>query len=347
MTVPGMRSLPPGPETPAADQTAACLVAAAVWSPSVHNTQPWWFSTDGRELILYADSGRQLMVADPSGREMLISCGAALFTARLALRSLGWIPRTAVLPDPADPLLIARLSWRQRAAPARYELRLFDQVLQRRTHRGGFDRLPIAPDLLRALQAGAIRDGAELRIITDGAGRAFLAAMTQTAEQTLRLSGPHVSELAAWTSPPGSPRPDGLPATSYPAHPTHMIPDFPSRDFAHGSGWGTLPSSAGTAAHSPGVICLLTTPGDGPADWVNAGQALQRTALTAAAWGVATAIHSQPFELKWLRQLIRGHVRDRSHPQLLLRLGTVTQTAISVRRPPASVLRSTTAVRHP
>jgi hypothetical protein len=347
MTVPGMLSLPPRPAAPVADQTAAHLVAAAVWSPSVHNTQPWWFSTDGRELILYADSGRQLMVADPSGREMLISCGAALFTARLALRSLGWIPRTAVLPDPADPLVIARLSWRQRAVPASYELRLFDQVLQRRTHRGGFDRLPIAPELLRALQAGATRDGAELRIITNEVGRAFLAAMVQTAEQTLRLSDPHVSELAAWTSPPGSPRPDGVPATSYPAHPTRMIPDFPSRDFAHGNGWGIPPSSAYPAAHSPGVICLLTTPGDGPADWVNAGQALQRTALTAAAWGVATAVHSQPLELPWLRQLIHSHVRDRSHPQLLLRLGTVTQTAISVRRPPTSVLRFMTAMPQP
>jgi hypothetical protein len=337
MTVPGMLSLPPRPAAPVADQTAAHLVAAAVWSPSVHNTQPWWFSTDGRELILYADSGRQLMVADPSGREMLISCGAALFTARLALRSLGWIPRTAVLPDPADPLVIARLSWRQRAVPASYELRLFDQVLQRRTHRGGFDRLPIAPELLRVLQAGATRDGAELRIITNEVG----------AEQTLRLSDPHVSELAAWTSPPGSPRPDGVPATSYPAHPTRMIPDFPSRDFAHGNGWGIPPSSAYPAAHSPGVICLLTTPGDGPADWVNAGQALQRTALTAAAWGVATAVHSQPLELPWLRQLIHSHVRDRSHPQLLLRLGTVTQTAISVRRPPTSVLRFMTAMPQP
>jgi hypothetical protein len=58
-------------------------------------------------------------------------------------------------------------------------------------------------------------------------------------------------------------------------------------------------------------------------------------------------VHSQPLELPWLRQLIHSHVRDRSHPQLLLRLGTVTQTAISVRRPPTSVLRFMTPMPQP
>jgi hypothetical protein len=89
-----------GPQPLTAEAIAAYVVAAAVWAPSVHNTQPWWFGAGGQEIGLYADAGRQLMVADPRGREMMISCGAALFTARLALRSLGYIPETSVLPDP-------------------------------------------------------------------------------------------------------------------------------------------------------------------------------------------------------------------------------------------------------
>jgi nitroreductase len=321
-----------------ADQTAACLVAAAVWAPSVHNTQPWWFTADGRELSLYADVGRQLAEADPSGREMLISCGAALFTARLALRSLGWIPQATALPDRADPLLVARVSWQQRAEPATYEMRLFDQVLRRRTHRGGFDPVPLAPEFLAVLQAGARRDHAELRIIPGAAGRAFLGATVQNAEQALQVSSRHVQELAAWTSPPGSTRADGLPATAYPARPTRTIPDFPSRDFAHGHGWGLPRSSADSAARSPGVVCLLTTPADEPADWVNAGQALQRILLTSAASGVAAALHSQPLELAWLRQLVHTRITDGSYPQLLIRLGTVIQTSSTVRRPADTVL---------
>jgi nitroreductase len=319
-------------------EIAAHVVASAVWAPSVHNTQPWLFGTDGQELSLYADGGRQLMVADPRGRQMLISCGAALFTARLALRSAGRIPQVRILPDPADPLLIARLSWPGRAAPAGYERQLSDQVLRRRTHRGGFDPLPLAPAFLAVLQAGARRDGAQLHIVTDEAARATLAATVQTAEQTLRLDSLRAQEMAAWVSPPASPRRDGVPATSYPARPAQTFPDFPGRDFARGRGWGLSPTSADPAARSAGVICLLTTADDRPADWVNAGQALQRILLTAAAYGVAGALHSQPLELSWLRESIRAQLSDGSYPQLLLRLGTVIQTAASVRRPYASVL---------
>ena len=49
-----------------------------MWAPSVHNTQPWWFSADGQEISLHADAGRQLLAADPRGREMMISYGAAV-----------------------------------------------------------------------------------------------------------------------------------------------------------------------------------------------------------------------------------------------------------------------------
>jgi hypothetical protein len=331
-------SVQAGPEALAAHETAAHVVAAAVWAPSVHNTQPWLFGTDGRELSLYADGGRRLRAADPYGREMLISCGAALFTARLALRSAGRIPQARILPDPADPLLVARLTWPRREAPAHYELRLFDQVLRRRTHRGGFDPLPLAPGLLEVLQAGARRDGVELHVITDDAKRASLAATVQTAEQTVRLDSLRVQETAAWVSPPGSLRRDGLPSTSYPARPVRTVPDFPGRDFAHGRGWGLPRTSANAGARFAGVVCLLTTAGDCPADWVNAGQALQRVLLTCSACGVAAALHTQPLELGGLRKFIRTQLAGGRYPQMLFRLGTVTQTAASVRRAPASVL---------
>ena len=166
----------------------------------------------------------------------------------------------------------------------------------------------------------------------------MLAATVQTAEQALRLDSLRVQELAAWVSPPASPRRDGLPAMSYPARPVHTFPDFPGRDFARGRGWGLPRAGADAAARSAGVICLLTTAGDRPADWVNAGQALQRILLTSTAYGVAAALHSQPLELGWLREFIRTQLGGGSYPQLLLRLGTVIQTAASVRRPPASVL---------
>lgn len=324
----------PGQDTA---QIARYVVGEAVWAPSVHNTQPWWFSVDSTGLSVYADPARQLTVADPDGRELLISCGAALFTARLALRAAGYIPQARILPDPARRLLVARLSWGRRAAPTAYERRLAAQVRSRRTHRGGFDPLPLAPELLALLKDCAGHYGAVLRVITDEGARAALAEVVQTAERALELDSAHARERAAWTSPPGSTRADGVPATAYPARAERTFPYFPSPGFAHGRGWGQPPLST-VPGRSAGVVCLLETGSDTPADWVNAGQALQCILLTGAAWGVATALHSQPFEIGWGRDLVSPHLAGSLRPQLLLRIGPTIQTATGVRRPPESVL---------
>ena len=336
--VPLPEGRPASPVPLAAREIAEYVVAAAVWAPSVHNTQPWRFTASGRRLSLYADTGRQLHVADPDGREMMLSCGAALFTARLALRSLGQIPQTSVLPDPGQPLLVARVSWGRRAARTEFEQGLFGQVRQRRTHRGGFDLVPLPPHLLASLREGAARYGAMLRIVADDGRRAALAAAVEAAERAQRLDGERVRELARWAPAPGSARADGVPPTAYPARAERTDPDFPGRDFAHGRGWGLPPLSTAPWPRSAGVAELLTTARDRPVDWINAGQALQRILLTASTCGVAAALHSQPLELGWLRQSIRTRLSDGAYPHLLLRFGIVTQAAVSVRRPPDEVL---------
>jgi hypothetical protein len=314
---------------------AQCVVSQAVWAPSVHNTQPWWFTADQSDLCLYADKGRQLAVADPSGREMLLSCGAALFTARLALRAAGWVPGAQILPDPAQPLLVARLTWQHRAAPTWFERRLAAQVRQRRSHRGGFDPLPLAPQLIAELVEGAARYGAVLQVVTDDGIRAALAEVVQQAEQALELDSARARERAVWTTPPGSIRGDGVPADAYPARAERTFPYFPAPGFARGRGWG-LPPLSTLPGRSAGTVCLLATSSDEPADWVGAGQALQRILLTSAAWGVAAALHSQPFQLGCGRGLVG--LRPGLYPHLILRLGVTTQAAVGVRHPPGSVL---------
>jgi len=327
-----------GREPLTAGEITEYVVTAAVWAPSVHNTQPWRFTAEDQRISLYADAARQLRVADPDGREMMISCGAALFTARLALRTLDLVPETSVLPDPGQPLLVAQVSWPQRAARTEFEQRLFGQVRQRRTHRGGFDAVPLPPGVLAALREGAARYGAVLRIVADDGRRAALAAAVQQAENAQRLDGERVAELARWAPAPGSTRADGVPPESYPARAEHTDPDFPGRDFAHGHGWGLAQLSTASWHRSAGVAALLTTAHDRPVDWVNAGQALQRILLTASTSGAAAALHTQPLEFAQLRESIRTGLSDGAYPQLVLRFGAVIQAAASVRRPPGDVL---------
>jgi hypothetical protein len=109
----------------------------------VHNTQPWRFRAGEHEIELLADVRRKLRV-DPLGRELLISCGAALFGLRLAVRSLGYLPVVELLPDPAQLRLLARVRLGAAEAITARERQMLEALPHRHTHRGPFAPGPLA-----------------------------------------------------------------------------------------------------------------------------------------------------------------------------------------------------------
>ena len=324
--------------TSTAEEIARFVVQAAVNAPSVHNTQPWWFYGADHEVGVHADDERRLPVADPDGRELMISCGAALFTARVALRYLGIVPQVNVLPEPGVPTLVARINWTATAPPVDYERELFAEIPRRRTHRGGFDPEPLPEGIVSALMDEAFKENTTLRIQSGDAQLNALAAVVETGDYALRANSARAREQSKWSPPPGSSRRDGVPATAYPARPQRIEPNFPSRDFAHGHGWGLPPTGEGHLARSAGVVAVLSTAADRPEDWVSAGQALQRVLLFATNCGVAAALHSQPLEIPQLRDFVGMQFCDGAYPQMILRFGATGQAAISVRRPVDDVL---------
>jgi hypothetical protein len=321
------------PEATSPEEISRFVVESAVNAPSVNNTQPWWFSAGQHEISVHADAERRMHVADPDGREMMISCGAAVFTARVALRYLGFVPKVSVLPDPDLPNLVARISYgADQTPPVDYERELYAEIARRRTHRGGFDDEPLPAGLLHPLRDEAARESATLRIMGEDSKRSALAAVVEAADWALRLDPARVREAGRWAPPPGSPRRDGVPATAYPARQEHTEPSFPSRDFGRGHGWGLPPSAPGSVHRSAGLVTVLTTAADRPEDWVHAGQALQRVLLLATSCGVSAALHSQPLEVTQLREFISVTLCDGAHPQMVVRFGTTGLVAASVRR---------------
>ncbi|MBC6461767.1 hypothetical protein HKK72_28410 [Actinomadura sp. HBU206391] len=324
------------------DNDVRQVIEAAGWAPSVHNTQPWWFGPRGSRISLHADVERRLEVADPDGREMVISCGAALFTVRIAVRKLGYEPVVHLLPDPDRPGLIADVSL-GRPEPAIEDVeRLFAQVRRRRTHRGAFRSETLPASLLPKLRVEATLEGATLRVAVDTHTRTALAALTEAAEHVQRLNPRHVSEAARWAPVPGSSRRDGIHEGAYRREPERTEPYFPGRDFARGHGWGTeRQASAGDPDENmTGLVAIVTTAGDDRADWLRAGQALQRILLRACAEeDVSAAFHTQALEVPELREFIRTRFCAGEHPQMLLRLGVADSGLTSVRRPPEDVTR--------
>jgi hypothetical protein len=319
-------------EASSPEEIARFVVEAAVHAPSIANSQPWWFGADNGEISVHADAERRLPIADPRGREMMISCGAAVFTARVALRYLGLVPLVRVLPDPDLPNLVARITRGDSTPPVEYERQLFAEIPRRRTHRGGFNAGPLPDGLVPALRDEAAREQATLRIMSNDIQTGALAATVEAADFALRLDKARSAEQAKWTSPPGSKRRDGIPATAYPVVPERTEPSFPSRDFAAGRCWGLPPAGQSDVPRSAGTAFVLTTATDGPQDWVRAGQALQRVLLLASSCGVSAALHSQPLEIPTLREFIRVQLSDSAYPQMVLRLGATGEAAVSVRR---------------
>jgi hypothetical protein len=137
-----------------ADQ-AGYLIATAARAPSVHNTQPWRFKGGPDAIELFTDQRRKLRV-DPAGREMLISCGAALFGLRLAVRSLGYLPVVGLLPDPAKLRLLARVQFGAALPMTGTERAMLAALPHRHTHRGPFADGPLPAGLLVGLQHDAL-----------------------------------------------------------------------------------------------------------------------------------------------------------------------------------------------
>ncbi|MGO8960478.1 MAG: hypothetical protein ACLQFR_24355 [Streptosporangiaceae bacterium] len=192
----------------------AFLVATAARAPSVHNTQPWKFRVSGNVIELFADPDRQLRRVDPVGRELTISCGAALFGLRLGLRKLGYLAAAELLPDPAQPWLVARVQPDGRAPMSREEAELIAALPHRHTHRGPFAPGEIPARLLTALRLDAAAEGAELLLVEDPAQVADLAAAVSAAAAEQRSNAEITAELARWVQPPGSQAREGVPASA-------------------------------------------------------------------------------------------------------------------------------------
>lgn len=318
------------------EKMAQRLVDEAVWAPSVHNTQPWWFGTRGSTVTVHADMDRRLGVADPDGREMLISCGAALYTLRLAARHLGRRPHVQLLSDPDRPGLIADVAIGPPEQTTGEEQRMYAQIRRRRTHRGGFRVEGLPAGLLQILRTHAYDEGVMLRVVADPRARIALAALTEVAEQTHRQNPAYVAEMARWAPRPGSGRADGVHHDAYPRAHEHTDPYFAERDFARGQGWGLLGDDQQDAT---GVVALLTTDTDERTDWLRAGQALQRVLLRAAEDDVSAAFHTQALEVAELRDFIRRRHCDGAYPQMIMRLGFADGEITGVRRSPADVSR--------
>ncbi|MFC5286738.1 Acg family FMN-binding oxidoreductase [Actinokineospora guangxiensis] len=339
-----MNPLPPALGL-APEQVGAALSAAAT-APSLHNSQPWRFAVHPDRIELLAALSARLPATDPDDRELRLGCGAALFTLRVALESQGVRPLVSISfaewpgDDPDRPLAVVRYGGRARPRP---EITALAQAIpRRRTVRSPFSDVAVPSSHRARLLRAAGDERCWLHTLDLPADRDRLRAMVAKAHRRQSDNPAFADEMAAWTGHDGA-RDDGVPLTASGPRP-EPHDEWTLRDFGAGRSRVRVP---GKDFESSPLLLVLQSYSDGPAEQIQAGQALQRVLLTATSLGLSVSLLSQPIEVPEVRGELRRLLGNRLHPQAIVRVGYGTPGRATPRRPLSDLVIVHPVIAHP
>ncbi|MFF9603435.1 Acg family FMN-binding oxidoreductase [Streptomyces sp. NPDC014684] len=317
--------------------TVAALVADAAAAPSLHNAQPWAFRylRDTGVLRLYADLKRALPRTDPDNRGLHVGCGAALFNLRVAAAAAGLAPLVRLLPEPACPEFLAEVRLCGPGALDGELARLSPAVHRRHSSRFPFREETLPTAVRETLRDAALAEGAQLLFPGEWHVQSILELVSDA--EGREAQAPDVrEETAHWahTGPSGGAGAvDGITAEAF--GPRQRRSSVPVRDFAVGR---PLPGRGWALFERRPNIALLGTAHDRPADWLSAGQALERVLLRATVDGLVASVTSQPLEWPEIRWAVRDPLSAMGHVQMVIRLGHGPEGPAIPRRPVAELL---------
>ncbi|MEA1938083.1 MAG: hypothetical protein U9N14_03205 [Pseudomonadota bacterium] len=329
------------PKTGSMADKLAFAVRYAILSPSSHNTQPWRFRICDDRLDLIADRTHALVVIDPDGRQLAMSCGAALFTLRLALRALGQKEKTNILPEGSESNVIATVRIVGEGEPRAADKSLFAAILTRRTNRLPFENKPVDVALLARLEEAAVAEGAWFAAFADQKDREALAEIIAKADAVQGKDRRFRRELDAWVRqnrPEGTERTDGMPGYGVTfADLMAGAQPLVLRTFEWGDGQAAKDRQL---AEESNVLAVLGMDGEDLEHWVRGGQALAHVLLVAESAGLAVSYLNQPVEVRSMwPELMNGIGRD-GMPHHILRIGYGTSVPPTTRRSSDQVIEN-------
>ena len=318
------------------DRVLQDAVTLACHAPSLHNSQPWRWVSDGPLLHLFADRTRLVNAADSSGRELLLSCGAVLNHLLVAMAATGWDTVVERFPDPHQPDHLATLSFHQGQVVTDAQRRRAQAILRRRTDRLPFNEPRHWAEIEPLLRMAVIPHHVMADVVLD-ADRPQLAEASRLTEKMREYDPSYESELEWWTSPfasgDGVP-PSALPSASEAGHVdvARAFPTAARNDRRHDAG----------DDHSK-IFVLSTHNGDARLDVLRCGEALSAVLLEGTLAGLASCTLTHMTESVTSREIIRLLTGQTGAPQLLIRFGVVRSSdelPMTPRRPLAEIMQT-------
>lgn len=329
-----------GDASAAAADVARDLIGAAVLAPSLWNSQPWRFESEQSTIRIVSDMGRWLPAIDPDQRNLHLSLGAALENLLVAARGYGLRPSVTYLPHDGTGGVVAEVTWTP--GDQRRDRTLFNSIAWRRTNRRDFDGRGIYLQN-RAQLTAQIPEDSRLHWMDDHDRIHEVADLVHDLVRARVLDERGQAERFRWMrfgDVEARRRGDGI--TPEQLEVSGLAHWLAGRYFNPDSwllrfGAENVAKQARSQIRSAGAMALLTTPRSGRAQWLAAGQAYERLALTATALGVAQQPISEPLETDAGRaEVLRQFGAVGEQPLMLLRLGHA--------KPPRHTLRRSVAL---
>ncbi len=189
---------------------------------------------------------------------------------------------------------------------------MFDAIELRHTSRVPFSGHPLPEAVQIGLEQQAGFEFASLRMLS-AADAATVLELAAAADQKLAANFEHRVELGQWIGTSGD---DGVPASALGSRPARA--PAPVRDLGYAAPAVGRPSAS---FEEQPQLAVLSTARDEPADWLRAGQALQRVLLAATRNGVVTSFLYQPIELRDIDRPGTGWWPWPECPQIIIRFG--------------------------
>jgi nitroreductase len=290
------------------------------YAPSIFNSQPWFFKvTDNDRIDLYVslDGGKGTGAEgwvltpsknpadrlDPLAREFAISCGAALYNLRLAIRVAGHDLAVRLPPHPLrDATLLASVEvlTERIKEPTVAEQELYEAIWRCHTNRWPHKVVPAPLAIIVAMENAAAREGASLRLLHSRQTRRWLRMAAEAdlffEEEPEDLSATaheryqkHKAYQKVWTKGEGRTE-DGVPDETFGPTPTNRSrAGKPTRnDFRRPDKKRfERPPLLDKGPFERPQLMVLSTDDDQLLDWLRAGQALQHAILTGTRFSVS------------------------------------------------------------